>query len=132
MKRIRKYTAEKLGFSLSLLCAIHCLATPFLITLLPFFGKTIFANPIFELGMLLASMILALSILIKSYKKHFQPGPLLVSLCGFCLAFSAQIGVENIVMSVLGSMLVAYAYYLNWKVAHVCKPTKVNMVEELA
>jgi hypothetical protein len=61
---------SKFGMSLSLICAIHCLAMPFLIMLLPFAGAVFQLNILTEIILIGSSIILSGSILFKDFYKH--------------------------------------------------------------
>jgi hypothetical protein len=60
----------KLGMSLSLLCAIHCLAMPFVITLLPLAGGVFNLDATTEIILIGASVIISSLTLSRDYLKH--------------------------------------------------------------
>jgi len=61
--------ADKFGVIASILCAIHCALTPFLLILLPTFGKA-WSHPATHWGMALIVIPIAVMMMRKSYKKH--------------------------------------------------------------
>ena len=62
-------TADRIGVVASVLCAIHCAATPFLLLLLPTFGKA-WSHPATHWGMALLVVPLAGFMIRSSYKKY--------------------------------------------------------------
>jgi hypothetical protein len=58
---------EKIGVSLSVACAIHCVSFPFLVTLFPLFGASWF-NETLEITLLGGSLVLAVFILSNDYR----------------------------------------------------------------
>lgn len=114
---------ERLGFWLSLACAIHCLAMPLVITLLPFVGSTFLADHQTEFWILGSSWLLAGLLLYKDFRKHRHVFPLLLLL--------ASIGTKLIevfvlgesfeqILAPIGGVLIAVAYYFNWKYNAQC------------
>ena len=114
---------EKIGFYLSLACAIHCIATPLIMTLLPFIGGHLFANHQWEIGFIAVSVVLAGNILYSDFQKHQNILPLLL-LLGSVFVKVAEIlwlGEKyEFVTGSLGAMLIAVAYYTNWKYKATC------------
>ena len=62
-------TADRIGVVASVLCAIHCAVTPFLLLLLPTFGKA-WSHPATHWGMALLVVPLAGFMVRSSFKKH--------------------------------------------------------------
>jgi hypothetical protein len=65
-----KVNWSKLGMSLSLLCAIHCLAMPFIITLLPLAGRAFNLDATTEIVLIGTSIIISSITLSRDYFKH--------------------------------------------------------------
>lgn len=61
--------ADRVGVIASTLCAIHCAVTPFLLLLLPNFGK-IWAHPATHWGMALLVVPIAVMMMTSGYRKH--------------------------------------------------------------
>ncbi|MEM9159937.1 MAG: MerC domain-containing protein [Verrucomicrobiota bacterium] len=70
---------DRLGMGLSTLCAIHCIATPFFLGLLPVLGISFVANPSFEWAMVAVIGGLAILTYVLGYRLHgrWQAFPLL-------------------------------------------------------
>lgn len=65
----KEFNADRVGVVLSVLCAIHCAVTPFLLILLPTFGK-IWSHPASHWGMALFVVPIAVVMLTTGYRRH--------------------------------------------------------------
>lgn len=108
-----------IGFSASLLCAIHCAALPFLLTLVPLTGLQILSNPWVEYSIIIFSFIIASSSLIHGYRRHHHIIiPLIVVFAGFVLigmGHSLEGEWPEIVFTPIGATIIAIAHLINWK-----------------
>lgn len=110
------HTLNKVGLWLSVLCTIHCLAMPFLMTALPFLGES-FLSEKSEMYLIGASAILAIFLLIKDYRNHQNPLPLRLLVIALCFNFVGLFlskGTYEILFNVTGALVMASAYYVNW------------------
>lgn len=110
------HTLNKVGLWLSVLCTIHCLAMPFLMTALPFLGES-FLSEQSEMYLIGASAILAIFLLIKDYRNHQNPLPLRLLAIALCFNFAGLFlakGSYEILFNVTGALVMASAYYVNW------------------
>ena len=119
-KKIKKSVVEKLGFSLSLLCALHCLATPFLLAFLPAFGE-LFPQEV-ELPIILASFVIATMVISKDINTHKQILPLILVISSFFLLIIANLLSHNYLFDIIGLLGILAAYLLNW---HQLRKAKV-------
>ena len=108
-----------LGFSASLLCAIHCAALPLLLSMAPLAGLQFLDNHWVEYGLILFSFLIASNALVHGYRKlHKRPSPLIVATAGFVAIGVAQAmeteWTEMILMPVAG-VTIAVAHIVNWK-----------------
>jgi hypothetical protein len=110
---------DYIGFSASLLCAVHCAAIPFLFTLVPLSGLQVLSNPWIEYSIVSFSIIIALLSLTHGYRSHHHlKTPLILVLLGF-----GMIGVghtlegnwQETILTPLGAAMVAIAHMVNWK-----------------
>ncbi len=128
------------GFSASLLCAVHCLALPFLISILPFLGLGFLANPRIEYMIIILSFLLAVLAMIHGFKNHHQKLlPIFVITLGFIIIAIGLIcghghawefietagpialkeiknehsSIEHLVTPI-GAMIVSLGHYTNW------------------
>ncbi len=110
------------GFSASLLCAIHCAALPFLLTMAPLAGLRFLDNPWIEYAIIILSVFIASRALIHSYLKHHKKLlALIVALAGFILIGTGQLlHVEHaewqeVLFTSVGGTTVAVAHLINWR-----------------
>jgi len=108
-----------LGFSASLLCAIHCSALPFFLSLAPLAGLQFLENPLIEYGMIVLSFFIASYALIYGYYRHHRkPLALTIVLLGFLLiaiGHLLEIARYEILFTSFGALIVASAHIINWK-----------------
>lgn len=114
---------EKIGFGLTIVCAIHCLAMPFLITLLPFMGHQFQAIHQFEVYIISVSFILAFALLYKDFRRHKNEIPLKLVAFSFLIKSIEWIGnleKYETYFSVTMAIFIIVAYYLNWQHKKQC------------
>jgi hypothetical protein len=111
--------ADRVGAVASFLCAIHCALLPFVLVLLPFVGLEFLADHRFERGFVLFASTLALLVLVRGFRRHQEPLPLLLAAPGLALLLLGITFAENysiILHSVLvtcGGLLLASAHFVN-------------------
>jgi hypothetical protein len=112
--------ADRVGAMASFLCAIHCALLPFVLVLLPFVGLEFLADQRFERGFVLFACTLALFALVRGFRRHQEPLPLLLAVPGLVLLLlGVTTYAENysiILHSVLvtcGGLLLASAHFVN-------------------
>jgi MerC mercury resistance protein len=107
---------NRVGLWLSVLCMIHCLAMPFLITALPFLSES-FISQKSEIYLISASAALAIFLLIKDYRNHQNTTPLILLSVALCFNFTGLFllkGTYEIIFNVAGALTMASAYWVNW------------------
>lgn len=123
---------EKLGYSASFICAIHCTLMPILMTFLPLLGISMFADENLELILLLLSGISGLLTMCFGYKRHKSIKASLYFYVGFGMValihtLHEHINKSNLVFNlllVLGSILIIYSYKINKSLCESCKLCK--------
>jgi len=111
--------ADRIGAVASFLCAIHCALLPFVLALLPFLGLEFLADHRFERGFVLFACALASIALIRGFRRHQHPLPLLLATPGLVLLLLGVTYAEGypiIVHSVMvtcGGLLLASAHFVN-------------------
>jgi len=125
MKSLKIINLDKLGITASTVCAIHCAALPFLLTLLPLWGLDFLANPMLEISMILISLVLGIWSLGKSFKKvHQNIGPLFLLATGFAIIlvghFSGGEFLEPVLIPI-GGLTIASAHLINLRLFKRCK-----------
>lgn len=118
LKKIRKHShlLHKTGMTLSFLCLIHCLAMPFIITLLPLVAKG-FMNHTLEIFLVAGSFVIAVLLLTKDYRIHHKITPLLLLLGASILQYIGLFVViqkQESMFVISGSILMAISYLSNW------------------
>ncbi len=119
MKKIitHYHTLNKVGLWLSILCTIHCIAMPFLMTALPFLGEG-FLSEQSEIYLIGTSAVLAIFLLSKDYANHRNVLPLVLLAIALCFNVTGLFIVEGayeIFFNVTGALTMAAAYWINWK-----------------
>jgi MerC mercury resistance protein len=119
LKRLKRHShlLHKTGMFLSVICLIHCLATPIIITVLPFIAEGWISHNT-EIALVLISTLIALYLMLKDYKIHGNLIPLLVLIVAFSLQIIGLFIVQPMfetVFLILGSLNMAIAYFVNWR-----------------
>lgn len=81
---------DRVGLSASLICAIHCMLSPFLLLLLPAAG-TIWAHPAVHWALALMVVPLAMWVLLNGYRKHGSRLTLVAATAGALLILAGLI-----------------------------------------
>jgi len=122
----RKINLDRIGFTTSILCAIHCAALPFMISLLPLLGLELLARPSVEISVTTLSIIIAVISFVPAYRKHHcNKTPIILMIGGlgfiFCTHFFGLANFESALVPA-GALSIALAHYLNWKLSrkHSC------------
>ncbi len=115
----RKSRLDKVGFFLSVLCAVHCASTPLLVAILPLLGTELLHNPTLELALVGTTVVIAGGVLLKDYLQvHKNIAPLLLLLAGFgakllgLFVFGQRY--EPVVIT-SGAAFIILAYIVNWR-----------------
>jgi len=91
-KWVERINWDWVGVTASLLCAVHCAALPFLLTLSALGGLAFLDSPILEYTMICLALGVAAYALTQSYRKdHRKKDPLYIALLGFALIFLGQL-----------------------------------------
>ena len=113
----KKINLDKLGMTASILCAIHCLALPFLLTAGLIGGLSWMNHPAVEWCLIILAIIIAGMSLIHSYRyKHQSILPIFIATIGCILLLSSRMihGELEHVITALGGLTLAGAHYINW------------------
>ncbi len=119
------HVADRVGAVASFLCALHCAALPFVIALLPALGLSFLADHRFERIFIACASGLALTALIRGYRRHRVARPLYLVVPGLALLWIGAwiFDAENTLalhatLVALGGCCVAYAHVLNLRASH--------------
>jgi hypothetical protein len=115
---------DRLGFSASAFCAIHCALTPLLITVLPLTGFGFITHPHFETAMIALSLVVGAGSLTLGYLRHHRRlGAIFVLTAGFSLIFLGHTPLFEVLEPVLvpaGALAVAGSHLINWRLCKTC------------
>ena len=115
------------GFWASLLCALHCVVMPLVLSFGVFVGAQRFMNSYIDWFFIVTSFAIASWSLIRSYlKEHQNILPLLIAGLGFLglfLAFTIIFFNGHFLLPI-GGVLIAYAHFYNWQLVHYTHSSK--------
>lgn len=114
--------ADFFGFVASMLCVIHCLCVPFIVTLMPLVGAAFLEDPRIEIGLILTSLIITGYAFRRNFKGAFIIQlPIVLASVGFLFIFIgsfASTEVLEISVKAVGVVLVCIAHVVNWRAMH--------------
>ncbi len=116
---------DNTGACLSFACAIHCLAMPLLVTLLPLIGLSFLVSEPAELVIIGGAVVLAMGSVVWGIRHHRSWRAFLVLVVGIAFIATAHISAEGIYEVILhsgGGILLATAHLVN---RHLCKTCPV-------
>lgn len=111
--------ADRVGATASFLCAIHCALLPFVLAALPLLGLEFLADHRFERGFVMCACALATVALIRGFRRHQHPLPLLLAVPGLALLLLGVTVAQDYsiilhsVMVTCGGLLLASAHFVN-------------------
>ena len=118
-------TTDKFAITLSLVCVVHCFFFPAFVIFTSGFISLSIDNELVHKLMVFTAVPLSIFALTLGYKNHKSIAPIPIGILGLLIFISAVIlGEDNIgefgekMLTLLGSMLVAYSHFKNYK---ICK-----------
>ena len=122
MKRyFNQELVDTTGACLSVACAIHCLAMPLLVAVLPLIGLGFFATERAEVVLISGAIALAIGSLAWGVRHHRRWRALLILIVALAFIATARTAVEGafeVVFYSIGGVLLASAHLVN---RHLCK-----------
>ncbi len=112
--------ADSLGFSASMVCAVHCGLLPFVLTLTSLSSLSWLAHPWMDVSFIGASMVIAMFALGRNFVRHRHIRLALgIISAGFALIIIAHFvhGYPGYVVAVFGGITVAAGHIVNWRLA---------------
>lgn len=107
------------GFAASMLCAIHCAALPFLLSMASLTGLHFLDNHWIEYTIIILSLLIASNALVHGYRKHHRKTlALIVAAIGFILIGFGQFSgteLKEVLFTSMGAATVAIAHLINWR-----------------
>ncbi len=120
---------DRLGFSASTLCAIHCAAMPFLLSILPAIGLGFLAHSGFEIAMIAISITIGVVSLGSSYRLHRKINALMMMASGAMLLLFNFFGHEthsplietlHPFIAAAAGLMIASAHWVNMRLCSSC------------
>lgn len=115
-------TADKTAIGLSLACAIHCLALPVALTLIPTLSTLPLGDEKFHQLLLLAVLPISLVALVIGCRKHYNYPVIALGISGLSvMIFAATLGHDLLgeagekIMTLVGAAILAYSHIQNHK-----------------
>ena len=120
--KILNFTADKLAVGFSGLCAVHCLALPLMLTLIPSMASLSLYKETFHAWMVVAVIPTSAYALTRGCRTHKEKTVVFYGLLGLSgLIASVLLGEHNLgevgekLITVVSSSIIAYAHVRNFK-----------------
>jgi MerC mercury resistance protein len=114
---------ERIGSGASLLCAVHCAATPLIVTALPFLGPQLSSAHWVEVLLIGTAACIGYTTLGMSFRRHGRPAPLLLLTLGLLLVVGAHTALPEsaeTAAAIAGGLTLAGAQLLNRRYPAAC------------
>ncbi|MDX2128775.1 MAG: MerC domain-containing protein [Chloroherpetonaceae bacterium] len=112
---------DKIGFSASMICAIHCLFVP--LFLAGATGFSVLAHPVIEFSIISFGIIVGVSSLSHSFRFHHKNAlPILLIVLGFGIIASGHLFFDEFesIVTPIGAIIVASSHMINFKLTKSC------------
>jgi len=117
--RKKNQTFDIIACTSSILCAIHCAVIPILISFSTLTGLHFLSNSYIEGSFIMLGIVFVLISLVPSFiRVHQKLKPLIIAAIGFAFIALGRLDLNEIwevLNTVTGAFLVAFAHYSNWK-----------------
>ncbi|ATD04676.1 MerC domain-containing protein [Pseudoalteromonas sp. APC 3356] len=116
--KLTQTTADKFAIGLSLMCTVHCFATPVILALLPSFAVLQINGEQFHLWVLAAVLPTSLLALSLGCKKHKRTRYMACGVVGLAfLIIAVLLGYEEAekALTLIGSAFIALAHWFNYQ-----------------
>lgn len=111
---------DRAGIALSALCAVHCLLSVLLVSIIGLGAEALLDPAIHRFGLLIATLIAAVAIGWGAMK-HRMAAPFVVAMTGLTFmggALAVPHGIEEAVLTIIGVALVSLGHILNLRHLH--------------
>ena len=116
--KLTQTTADKFAIGLSLMCTVHCFATPVILALLPSFAVLQINSEQFHLWVLAAVLPTSLLALSLGCKKHKRTRYMACGVVGLAFLIIAVLLVQEEAekaLTLIGSAFIALAHWFNYQ-----------------
>lgn len=105
------------GLSASILCAIHCVSMPFILSASALGTIQFITNPFIEMTLILVSILFGFSIIRKGFLRHQNKSVVFLFIASsiFLIIFGIIIHDHNSPISAIGGIGIALSFLFNWK-----------------
>ena len=121
-------TTDKTAIAISTLCALHCLFTPLLVVMVPSLSTSLLAGELFHKLLVLVVVPLSVFSLFLGCQHHNRHRVLLVGALGIAVLVMTAIWGESlpshdyeVILTLIGSLIVASAHILNFRLCRACE-----------
>lgn len=127
--RFVSLNADFAGFLASMICAIHCAALPFVLTIGALSNLAWLEHGLFEVIFITLSIIIASWSLLRGYVLHHRSlRALFIAAAGFSVIIASRFveGDWEHWLTMAGGIIIAIAHTVNWRLLAQCKACEVN------
>jgi hypothetical protein len=123
---------DRTGMAASWLCALHCLALPFTVSILPLIGLSFLLGEITERAFIAISILIAgLSLLPSYFRQHRRIRSLLLFTSGISLIITSHLLFEEsfvfkAAFLLAGGALITTAHFINRRLCRECDACQTN------
>ena len=113
---------DRVGLTLSVLCAVHCVGTLVLVAGLGLGGSILLNPAIHRVGLALAMLIAGVAIGMGALR-HRRPAPFVVAMMGLSFmggGLAVPHGIEEAVLTIIGVSFLSAGHVLNVRHLHRC------------
>ena len=113
-----KINLDFAGLTASVICALHCIAVPIILSLGVANSSHLMHDHSFDIVVIALGIVIATFSLLGDFKKHRSLLPIMLVILGFSILTTGILmghDTFHVFMSVIGSSFVASAHYINWK-----------------
>lgn len=118
--------SDKVAISLSVLCAIHCFALPFLILLLPSMLVLPFEEEAFHFWLMVIVLPISIYALTMGCKQHRRYQVVVLGTFGLLILVATALAGENLgeqnekYMTLVGTSMIALSHFWNHRICRRC------------
>ena len=117
--KIKNNTIDIIALSSSLICAVHCAAIPLILSFSSLSSLHFLGNKYIEGTFISFGLFFILTSLWPSYiNTHQNVKPLVYAIFGFLFVVLGRLNLSElfeVINTVIGASLIAFAHYTNWK-----------------
>ena len=124
----KTFSWDALGIASSWLCAIHCLITPILLTMIPISSVPFLQDEYFHPAMVIVMAFIVTIALRKGFTQHRNFRVLVLAFIGMLLLFVSAFNLNHLLnetnerlLTLLGGLMISICHAWNWKLIRPCR-----------